>query len=143
MSGSEIVATATRSLDAVLAGMFVCASMMEHATRVLNGPQWIAYKQAKEAVFGPAMPVVFGAVLVVAVVAAAVIRAGGLVVSAALLGVVLVITVLVHVPLNRIFQSWSDQACPSDWDRKRRRWRNWNLARSALSLVALGSALAG
>ena len=129
-------------LNGLLAGTFLGSSLVEHSARVLNGPDWLAYKQAKEAVFGPVMPVFFVIVFISSLLIAVLgpqKQAFGI--TSALLFVALVITVVVHLPLNKQFQGWSTGCLPSGWDRARRRWRNWNWARSACAIAAFTAAV--
>lgn len=124
-------------LDGLLAGIFIGSSMVEHAARVLGASFWIAYKQAKEAVFAPVMPVLFSLGLIVTAAAAPLQpEPWALAGATALMAVVLGITVRIHLPLNKRFQTWSPQSHPVTWDADRRRWRNWNLVRTALMCVA-------
>ena len=127
-------------LCGLLAGTFLGSTMVEHAARVLTGPQWIAYKQAKEVTFGAVMPG-FLAVTMLALVAASVVAASPAAtwafgVAVALLAVALAITVVVHLPINRFIQSADPAAVAAEWDEQRRRWRQWNLARCALAVLA-------
>jgi uncharacterized membrane protein len=124
-------------LAGVLAGVFLCSAMVEHAERTLGAAEWIAYKQAKERLFGPVMPAFFGLTLVAAVLVALFFQpmpaSWGVV---ALLVAALLVTVIVHLPLNRVFQGWTVASHPADWDDARRRWRNWNWLRCILAVGA-------
>lgn len=129
-------------LEGVLSGVFLCSALVEHAERTLDAPAWIAYKQAKERVFGPVMPVFFGVTLASSILGAALppLRVGPIAVVL-LLAAALAITVSVHLPLNKVFQSWSSMSFSPQWKDDRRRWRDWNWARCALALGAFGVAL--
>jgi len=133
---SHYVLMAAQFASAVLAGMFIGVSMVEHAMRTLPAPDWIAYKQAKERVFGRAMPRIFGAILLLCLATAATWRELETVIAAVLLLIVLAITVVVHLPLNRRFQDWGSTSYPVNWDADRRRWRDWNMLRALLVVGA-------
>ena len=128
-------------LNGLLAGIFIGSCLIEHAMRTLNAPDWIAYKQAKEALFGPVMPVVFAVVLIATVVLAFLGPHRVAFATASLLLVAaLLITVAVHLPLNRAFGGWSAEAHPPDWSPARRRWRDWNWVRGGLAVLAFAAA---
>ncbi|MGC5020995.1 anthrone oxygenase family protein [Micromonospora sp. DT47] len=61
-----------------------------------------------------------------------------------LLVVVMAISVVKNVPINRYVMSLDPQAQPADWARMdpRTRWRNWNLVRTALAVLAFATNLA-
>jgi uncharacterized membrane protein len=56
--------------------------------------------------------------------------------AALLVGVGLVITVLVHFPINAQILSWTPEAPPPDWRQVADRWRDANLIRSAGAIAA-------
>jgi len=64
--------------------------------------------------------------------------------AGALLVVVMAISVIKNVPINRYVMSLDPLAQPSDWAQAdpRVRWRNWNLVRTALAVLALIANLA-
>lgn len=128
-----IVISLSIFLDVALFGLFLASSLVEHAMRNLPQSTWLPYKQAKERVFGPIMPALFGAGLLLSLVAAFVarehLRFG---VAAAFMVATLVITVAIHLPLNRRFQSWDRHSTPAEWSDLRSRWRNWNWLRTVL-----------
>lgn len=135
---SETISVTAMLLTGVLVGLFVCSAMIEHAMRRLSAPHWIGYKQAKEAVFGPVMPVLFGIVLLLSITAAVAtptLRAGA---AACIMTAILVITLKVHVPLNSRIQTWNGTEYAVTWDNDRRRWRDWNVARTLLVVLAWG-----
>ena len=124
-------------LKFTLFGVFLGSSLVEHAMRNLPGPTWVAYKQAKERIFGPVMPAIFGIGLLVSLTAAVVARQHApLAVAAALMVAALVITVAVHLPLNGQFQAWDAHSAPQNWSELRARWRNWNWVRTVLVAAA-------
>jgi uncharacterized membrane protein len=62
-----------------------------------------------------------------------------------LLIVVMSISVVKNVPINRYVMSLDPRAQPADWAQAdpRVRWRNWNLVRTTLAVLALGANLVG
>ncbi|WP_155947885.1 DUF1772 domain-containing protein [Rhizobium sp. 2MFCol3.1] len=131
-------------LTGILAGVFVGSAMMEHAARKMDATAWISYNQAKDAVYGPVMPVFFGVTLVVVLVGA--VLSGGQVeqVCAALsLFFAGVITGRIHLPLNKVFAGWSASAHPHGWSAPRHRWRAWNLVRTTFAIIAFALTIVG
>lgn len=65
--------------------------------------------------------------------------------AAVTLAVVMAISVIKNVPVNRYVMSLDPQHRPEDWAQRdpRRRWRNWNLARTSLALAALAANAVG
>lgn len=61
-------------------------------------------------------------------------------IAAGLLLVVMTISVVKNVPINRYVTSLDPDIRPADWEERdpRVRWRNWNLTRTVLALVAFG-----
>jgi hypothetical protein len=53
-----------------------------------------------------------------------------------LVAIGLVITLLVHFPINAEIMTWSPQAPPADWKQLADRWREANLIRSAAAIIA-------
>ena len=92
--------------------------------------------------FDPVMPALNGSVLLADIVAAALARTdaqrAGFAVAAGLLAVVMGISVTKNVPINRFVTSLNAATEPTDWPRldPRRRWRQWNLYRTSVALVA-------
>jgi uncharacterized membrane protein len=130
-------------LQGVLAGVFLGSALVEQAMAVLEAREWVAYKQAKERLFGPVMPAFFGVTLLAGV--ATLVLAPGTTagVAVGLLVAALVVTVVVHLPLNRVFQSWSPDAAPAGWNGLRARWRSWNWVRCAMAMAAFAVVVPG
>jgi uncharacterized membrane protein len=65
--------------------------------------------------------------------------------AAALLAAVMSISMIKNVPINKYVTSLDPVRQPPDWAERdpRIRWRNWNLARTALALLALVVNVAG
>ncbi|WP_306212595.1 DUF1772 domain-containing protein [Actinoplanes sp. RD1] len=66
-------------------------------------------------------------------------------VAAGLLAVVMAISVVKNVPVNRYVMALDPRQQPPDWSRvdPRRRWRAWNLLRTCLAVLALVANAAG
>ena len=132
--------TATVIIDGLLAGVFVCSAMVEHAMRTLDAPNWLAYVHAKEKVFGPVMPIFFLAGLVATVVTAVISATHQSATIAALaLGGAGVITGAVNLPLNARFKVWSTADHPPGWALQRARWQRWTVFRTILAVVAFAA----
>ena len=140
----DVPASAGMLANGMLAGIFICSCLIEHAERRLSASHWLAYKQNKEALFGPIMPTIFGGVLSLSL-GLAIFSRQHVIFGAAVgfLVIALAITAVVHLPLNRRFQHWSSEEIPADWDDARRRWREWNWLRAApvvaAAVVSLGA----
>lgn len=97
--------------------------------------------------YDPFMPALNGLtfVLDLVLIAAAPHRAAQALFGAAavLLAAVMVISIVKNVPINRYVKSLDPGAKPEDWPSRdpRVRWRDWNLARTVLAIVALGANL--
>ena len=129
-----IIVTIAIGLCAMLAGLFLGSALVEHAMRTLGAAEWIAYKQAKERVFGPVMPPLFGIGLLSAVAAAVISRASPA--AAIVLLAVLAITAIVHLPLNARIMAYAPAEPPAGWSAVRGRWRRWNWVRTGLAIAA-------
>jgi len=128
--------------DGLLAGVFLCSSLIEHAMRTLEAPHWLAYAQAKEKVFGPVMPVFFGIGLLFTIILGSVMVPHTLPTLAAVLLVAAgIITKVVNLPLNARFRSWTAETIPGDWWQDRSRWRTWNVRRTLLAIAAFAALL--
>lgn len=131
------IAIATTFLVGTLAGVHIGSAMMEHAARRLSVRDWLPYNHAKGTVYGPSMPVFFGATLVLLIAAAAILPDHLVLGLAAILLVVAgIITKAVNLPLNDIFDSWSTTSYPDDSMTLRARWQTWNLLRCAFAVMA-------
>lgn len=97
--------------------------------------------------YDPFMPIMNGIALLGSV-AMAVLGPGALVrglfgLAAVLLVVVMVISVVKNVPVNRYVMSLDPEERPGDWPERdpRRYWRKWNTIRTALVVVAFAANL--
>jgi uncharacterized membrane protein len=59
--------------------------------------------------------------------------------SAALLFGVAVVSQTRNVPINRRVKVLDADALPADWRDPRRQWRDWNLVRTVLAILALAA----
>ena len=143
MIADDLIARSTVAVDGLLAGVFLGSCMMEHAARQLPIQHWIPYNRAKDAVYGPIMPVFFSATLLLSAGTTWRIQAVGQGIATSLLAVAGVITVRVNLPLNAEFRRWSCSDHPAAWDAARQRWRNWNLTRGVLVVAAFLVSLVG
>jgi uncharacterized membrane protein len=95
--------------------------------------------------YDPLMPILNGGALLLAGFSAVVAGGGparpALVVAAALLAAVMAVSVTKNVPVNRLVSTLDADRQPADWARldPRRRWRTWNLVRTALALAAFAT----
>lgn len=58
--------------------------------------------------------------------------------AVALLGLALVVTLIVNVPINVAESAWSATAPPADWSATRDRWQAGHLVRTGASIAAFG-----
>ena len=118
-------------IDGLLAGVFLGSGLMEQAAKSLDARTWIRYKQAKERVFGRVMPP-FLLSAIGASAAATLLPHRNLAfsVTALLLIVVMVITLVIHLPLNRAVDATSPDDVETEWHRMRDRWRCWHWVRT-------------
>lgn len=99
--------------------------------------------------YDPFMPIANAAAFVldaiVAILAGDATARAVFIVAAVLLGTVMAISVVKNVPINKYVTSLDPARQPPDWaDRDPRvRWRNWNLLRTSLALVALTANVVG
>jgi len=95
--------------------------------------------------YDPLMPILNGGALVLAGFSAVAAGPGparpALALAATLLAAVMAISITRNVPVNRLVSGLDAQREPADWARldPRRRWRNWNLVRTALAVAAFAT----
>lgn len=140
---TDLIEKAATLLEGLLAGVFVGSCMIEHAARILPAQHWIPYNQAKDALYGPVMPVFFAVTLSASAVATCFKPAMHQSVATAFLLIAGIVTVCVNVPLNRTFRTWSSSDHPDGWADARRRWQVWNAVRCASAVSAFGVAVLG
>jgi uncharacterized membrane protein len=99
--------------------------------------------------YDPLMPILNASALVLTAFSA--VAAGGvparpvLAVAAALLAIVMTISITKNVPVNRFVGGLDPDHQPADWARldPRPRWRRWNLIRTTLAVVAFALNVTG
>jgi uncharacterized membrane protein len=127
------------------------ASGIMLATVIGVAPLFVAsgYRQYVDAVqfmwprFDPAMPILNGLSLLAGVAMAVVQPAAArpvYLLAAALLAVVMAISVTRNVPVNRFVSGLDPAREPADWSEvdPRLRWQRWNLIRTVAALAAFG-----
>jgi uncharacterized membrane protein len=146
----RLVAPAAILANGVAAGvMFSTVIGIVPLTLVLPYDRYVQAIQFLWPRYDPLMPIANGAAFLLGIAVA--VLAGdkperilfGL--AAALLAAVMSISVIKNVPINRYVTSLDPVRQPSDWAERdpRIRWRNWNLARTSLALLALVINVAG
>jgi hypothetical protein len=99
---------------------------------------YITYRQATTAAFTAALPPMGGLGLVAAAVSAVLARGRerALMATAALCSTAaLLVTVIVHFPINAEILTWSPAAPPPDWQQLRDRWTLAHTARTLLTMI--------
>jgi len=92
--------------------------------------------------FDPAMPALNGLTLVLDLVLASHLADGdaryGFAAAAVLQVAVIAVSITRNVPVNKLVMALDPEREPSDWPRidPRRHWRDWNLVRTSLALLA-------
>ena len=126
-------------LTGVLAGA-VLATWLSEASLGGSSELWVAYHQAVTPAYTRAVPPLAGLALIATLAAlAASWRSPGdrrlvLVVVACLL-IGLVVTVVVHFPINAEIATWRPAAPPADWQQLRGRWLTAHAVRTALAVA--------
>jgi uncharacterized membrane protein len=114
----------------------------------LNYPAYVRAVQFLWPRYDPLMPALTVTTAVLDVVLAASVAEPAarvpFAVGAVLMVVVIGISLLRNVPINRYVMRLDPDATPGDWAARdpRRRWRTWNTLRTALTVLALLAALA-
>ncbi|MDQ4092567.1 MAG: DUF1772 domain-containing protein [Actinomycetota bacterium] len=131
---------ATIVLTGVLAGA-VLTTWLSEASLGATPELWIGYHQAITPAYTRALPPLGGLALIAALAALAASwgspRDRRLILTAvACLLIGLVITVVVHFPINAEIATWLPAAPPTDWQQIRDRWLAAHVVRTALSVAA-------
>ena len=101
------------------------------------------FHQATNRTFEPYMPIVVSGSIVsgiaLAVVSSGVHSASGWLAIGGVIGYVLVIAIslLTGVPLNKAIAGWSIQSPPDNWKNVRAKWIRWHILRTLVSVPAL------
>jgi len=129
-------------LTAVLTGVLLVTWLSEASLDGSSG-LWVEYHQAVTPAYTRALPPIGGLALLAALAALAASwgsrRDRWLVlgaVSCLLTG--LVVTVVVHLPINADIATWRPATPPADWQQVRDRWLAAHAVRSALTLAGFG-----
>ncbi|WP_329000301.1 DUF1772 domain-containing protein [Kribbella sp. NBC_00709] len=139
---AETARSVSRLCCAVLVGIALTVLFLELASRRLDGPSYVAVRQAEFGYFTWFIAVAFvpavAAVVVLVVVSH---RAGSPVFRPALIALGLfviagLITAVVNGPINVEQLSWSAQNPPADWARVR---DHWQLAHAARTVALVGA----
>ncbi|MDQ3987912.1 MAG: DUF1772 domain-containing protein [Actinomycetota bacterium] len=126
-------------LTGVLAGA-VLGTWLSEASLGSSTELWIAYHQAITASYTGALPTIGGLGLIAALAALTVSwrvpRDRWLILTAvACLMIGLIVTVVVHFPINAEIATWRPAAPPADWQQLRGRWLTAHAVRTALAVV--------
>lgn len=150
-------ATAPRAVAALRLTAVLASGLLAGAVLVIwlldvelgrTAALFTAYRQAATGPLTGSLPPLGGVALVAAAACAVLGRGRDRVVAlsaASCLLVGLIVTVMVHFPINAEILTWSAAAPPADWQQLRDRWQAAHAARSLLSaaafvLLALGPA---
>jgi uncharacterized membrane protein len=114
---------------------------------ILSYERYVQYIKFMWARYDPLMPILNGTtfvldvVLTLMVIGAPAAPLFGL--AAALLAAVIAVSLTKNAPINRYVISLDPEAPPGDWAARDPRiyWRNWNVVRTVLVLLALGANL--
>jgi uncharacterized membrane protein len=129
----------------ILAGvLFATAISVVPAAAALPAGQYVRLHKLLGRFYDPTMPLISVSALVSNAVLATALgpdtttrRLFGL--SAALLFGVAVVSQTRNVPINRRVKVLDADALPADWRDPRRQWRDWNLVRTVLAILALAA----
>ncbi len=126
-------------LTAVLVGALLVTWLSE-AALIASSELWVEYHQAVTPGYTLALPPIGGLALLAAVAASRASRGNRRLVLAAVSCLLfgLVVTVIVHVPINADIASWRPIEPPAEWRQVRVRWLAAHAVRSVLTIGALG-----
>jgi uncharacterized membrane protein len=127
-------------LTGLLAGSGLAISLLE-ANLGGSSSFYTEYKQLVIRAYTIPLPVLGGGSILASVAIAFLGRRYGMTLwlalaAALLVATGLVITLLVHFPINAQIMTWSPQSPPADWRQLADRWREANLIRSAAAIIA-------
>ncbi|MBA3279921.1 MAG: DUF1772 domain-containing protein, partial [Geodermatophilaceae bacterium] len=129
-------------LSGVLAGA-ILGTWLSEASLGSSAELWIGYHQAITPAYTQAVPPIGGLALIATLAALAASwrnpPSRRLLLSAVgCLLVGMLVTVIVHFPINAAIMTWSPAAPPPNWEQFRDRWQAAHAARSVLTVVAFG-----
>ncbi len=128
----------------LLAGVMAGTGLAQFSAKALPADAWVMRFQLEDMLFAKTMPPLMLSTLLALIAASALSRGTSrwaFASSAALIIVVLVVTVGFEVPLNKQIQSWSVAAPPPDWQQTRDFWIQRHLLRTVAATLAFFSAL--
>ena len=128
----------------LVAGIMVGTGLAQLSAKALPADAWVMRFQLEDLLFAKTMPpLMLGTLL--ALIAASPLSRGtsrwAFAASAALMIVVLVVTVKAEVPLNKQIQSWTVAVPPPHWQQTRDLWLQRHLLRTVAAALAFVSAL--
>jgi uncharacterized membrane protein len=141
---TRIARVASRTCCGILVGVAGTVLVLELALRSLDGPQYVAVRQAEYEYFTWFIGAIFAATLIAVVTL--VVQAyktdrtllRPTLIALVLILVAVVVTVVVNGPINLEQQEWTAQAPPADWARLRDRWQIAHAVRTVALCAALG-----
>ncbi|TDO55207.1 uncharacterized protein DUF1772 [Kribbella sp. VKM Ac-2571] len=141
---TRIARVASQTCCGILVGVAGTVLVLELALRSLDGPQYVAVRQAEYEYFTWFIGTVFAATLIAVVTL--VVQAyktdrtllRPALIALMLILVAVVVTVVVNGPINLEQQGWTAQAPPADWARLRDRWQIAHAVRTVALCAALG-----
>ena len=128
----------------LLAGIMVGTGLAQFSARALPAGSWIMRFQLEDFLFAKTMPTLMLGTLLALVAPSTLSRSTSryaFAASAALMILVLVVTVGFEVPLNQQIQSWTVSAPPPSWQQLRDLWLRRHLLRTFAASLAFVSAL--
>lgn len=121
--------------------LFAMALSVTPALIAMSPPAYVDAHKLLGRRWDPTMPIIVLTTAVLAVVLVVMVPNNGAralyVIGAVLLFGVSAVSHLANVPINKRVKGLSSNDIPDDWDDPRKVWRNWNLLRFALAMLAL------
>jgi hypothetical protein len=133
--GTSAVAVLSVILAGLIAGQMLAIALANHAARSLPEKSWTLRFQAENKLFTKTMPaslllpsfgLIWSAFLTVSA------RRGAFSAAAALELIVLVITMLIEISINRQVTAWTPGSAPSMWMKLCDRWLRFHWLRTAV-----------
>jgi uncharacterized membrane protein len=139
----RIARTASQLCCAILVGVALTVLALELALRRLDGPAYIAVRQAEYdyftsfigAIFAPTLIALVTLVIVASKARSPVLRPA--LIALGLLLVAIAVTLIVNGPINVEQLRWNAQAPPADWQHVRDRWQIAHAIRTLALALAL------
>lgn len=124
----------------VIAGILVGSAISANALSILPAEAWVLQHQAADRLFSKIMPVLmWSGVLCLGANSFFAREQARLcfAVAAALYALVILVSVVREVPLNRRIKSWSADSPPDDWALVRHTWSSGHALRTGLAVAGL------